>query len=281
MNLSGSGPIPVDFRKTGGWKLACATEATNSPAMAVVFGRDKNLEAELKKAANGEPFCQFKPSEYRDYLAHHPLYEKGGAWEDWQTRPENSFRNYDVVEAAVRLHLKPGTSIFWRSFIVINSRGKAAELAKPLVDKVEYGLAVFDPATTPTVPVCFRDGKVVDSGTPAFELFSKPVPGTMPLFLIEHAETGREVLTTDPYIFVEQKRVELGVPPEHPHYDYYKNAVRYSTKNHHSKWKRLLGYGYIDQPAEGSYKQISSLVDPSFFPKPDTFHLDLWVKLSD
>ena len=271
-------PTTLEFRETGGWKLACATEAADSPALAVVFGRDKNLEAELQKAADGEPFCQFKPSGYRDYLAGWPHYDKGGAWEDWQTRPENSFRNYDVVEAAVRLNLKPGTSIFWRSFLVINRRDKAAELAQSLVDQVDYGLAVFDPATTPMVPVCIRDGKVVDSGRPAFELYSKPVLGTMPVFLIEQAESGREVLTTDPYVFVQKERVELGVPEEHPHYDYYKDATRYSMKKHHSQWKRLLGYAYVDKPAEGAYVKLSSLLEPSQFPEPTTFHLDLWVK---
>lgn len=271
-------PIPVKFRKTGGWSLACATEAPDSPAMAVVFGRDKNLEAELKKAENGEPFCQFKPSEYRNYLAAWPLYEQGGAWEDWRTRPENSFRNYDVVEAAARLHVRPGTSIFWRSFLVINSRDDAAELAKSLVDQVDYGLAVFDPETTPTVSVFIRDGKVVDSGQAAFELYSKPVPGTMPVFLIEQAETGREVLTTDPYVFVQKERVELGVPEEHPHHDYYKEATRYSMKQHNSKWKRLLGYAYVEKPEQGASVKLSDVLEPSQFPEPTTFHLDLWVQ---
>jgi len=128
------------------------------------------------------------------------------------------------------------------------------------------------------VPVCIRDGKVVDSGRPAFELYSKPVLGTMPVFLIEQAESGREVLTTDPYVFVQKERVELGVPEEHPHYDYYKDATRYSMKKHHSQWKRLLGYAYVDKPAEGAYVKLSSLLEPSQFPEPTTFHLDLWVK---
>ncbi len=48
-----------------------------------------------------------------------------------------------------------------------------------------------------------------------------------------------------------------------------------------SKWKRLLGYGYVEKPTEESFEQLSALLDPSQFPKADTYHLDLWVKTSD
>ena len=271
-------PVAVEFRKTGGWKLACATQAADSPALAIVFGRDKHLEAEQAKAANGQPYCQYAQSHYRDYLASHPSYEKGREWEDWQTRPENSFRNYDVVEAIPRLHLRPGQSLFLRSFLVVNRKDQAIELAKSLVDHVDYGLAEFAPEITPMLPVRIRDQQVVDAGAVAFELFSKPVPGSMPVFLIAHAETGREVLSSDPYIFVKQEPLDLGVPQAHPHHDYYKDAVRYSMQAHHSQWKRLLGYAYVKQPEEDGYAPISTLMDSSLFPDASKFHLDLWVK---
>lgn len=274
-------PTPVDFRATGGWSLACATEESDSPTMAVVFGRDKNLESELEKAATGQAFCQFKPSQYRNYLAAWPNYEKGAIWEDWETRPENSFRNYDVVEAAARLHIKPGTTIFWRSFLVINRRDRAIKLANTLVDEVDYGLVTFDPAHTPKLPVSIEAGRVVDSGQTSFELYAHPVSGTMPVFLIEHSETGREVLTTDPYIFVDQEQVDLEVPVNHPHYDYYQGAVRYRLMNHNSTWKRLLGYAYVEKPDQGEYTKLSEILEPSQFPAPTKFHLDLFVEQLD
>jgi hypothetical protein len=250
--------------------------------LALVFGRDKHLEAEMLKAEKGEPHCQYAPSLFRDFLAHYPqLYKR--LWKDWRTRPENSFRNYDVAEVIAKSRLAPGATIWYRSFLVVNRKDRAIELANSLVDKVEYGLVNFDVATTPTVPVFLREGKVVEgspgSEAPAFELFSRPVPGTMPVFLIEHTETGREVITTDPYIFVTKEKLALGLPPQHPHHDYYSSIQGYCLDKHNSHWKRLLGFAYVGKPEEGSFGQLSGLLEASLFPAPNTHHLDLWVKL--
>jgi len=90
----------VEVRKTGGWNLSCASETRDSPSLALVFGRDRHLEAERARAAAGEPYCQFAHSLYRDWRAAAPLYE--GTWKDWRTRPANTFRNYDVCETSAR-----------------------------------------------------------------------------------------------------------------------------------------------------------------------------------
>jgi len=266
----------VGVRKTGGWNLSCATEESDSPSLALVFGRDRRLEADLKKAEQGLPHCQFSGSLYRHMETHWP--------EDWETRPENTWRNYEVAVVIPRFRLAPGTTIWYRSFLVVNRRDRTIELAKSLVDKVDYGLRIFDPATTPIVPVHLRKGKV-DEGRcprkPAFRLFARPVPGTMPLFLIENATTGREVTTTDPYIFVTKEKLDLGIPPEHPQHDYYSQAVGYSLDQHNSKWKRLLGYGCVDKPEDGAFTELSGVLGPSQFPEPDAYHLDLWVMHTD
>ncbi|MCX6972285.1 MAG: hypothetical protein NTV93_19340 [Verrucomicrobia bacterium] len=64
----------------------------------------------------------------------------------------------------------------------------------------------------------------------------------------------------------------------HPDADYYNNAYAYRLEKHNSKWKRLLGYGYVNRPEGDSYRKLSDLVKPALFPAPDTYHLDLWVK---
>jgi len=268
----------IDVRKTGGWNLSSASEAPDSPSLALVFGRDRHLESERERAAKGEPHVQIAGSICR-YMNADGSYD----WrtQDWETRPENSLRNYDVAVVIPKLNLRPGTTIWYRSFLVVNRRDRTIELAKSLVDKVDYGRVTFDPATTPLLPVYIHNGKVVARRSlkePAFKLFAKPVPGTMPLFLIDNATTGREVITTDPYIFVTREKLDLGVPAAHPHHDYYSQAVGYSLDQNNSKWKRLLGYGCVNKPAEESYKQLSALLDSSQFPRADTFHLDLWVK---
>ena len=262
----------IDVRKTGGWNLSCASEEPDSPSLALVFGRDRHLESELLKVKEGKPYCQYDNSIYRDWPAHAP--------EGWRNIRENAFRNYEVAVVIPKFRLAPGTTIWYRSFIVVNEKDRAIELAKSLVDEVDYGLRVFDPTSTPMVPVYIRNGKVFASGNgqPNFELFSKPVPKTMPVFLIENESTGREVLTTDPYLFVPKEKLDYGLPKNHPHENFYSKMAGLSMDENNSNWKRILGYGYVDKPESGDWKEISSRLDRKQFPDVDIWHLDLWVK---
>jgi hypothetical protein len=272
----------VEIRKTGGWCIASQSESEDSPSLALVFGRDRHREAEAFRAKAGQEHCQYSASVYRDFRAHYPqLYDS--QWKDWRTRPENSFRNYDVIEVIPRLRINPGKTIWYRAYLVVNRRSRAVELAKSLVDKVDYGLLAFDAATTPWTPVQLAGDRVAEpsaGGKPVFELLTRPVPGTMPLFLIESTQTNREAITTDPYLFVQKEPLNLGLPADHPHHGYYHQAQGYSLDKHNSRWKRLLGYGYVNKPAEGSYARVSTLLDPAMFPPPDTHHLDLWVRIA-
>jgi len=270
----------IDVHKTGGWTLASVAEADDSPSLALVFGLDRHLKEEQARAARGEPFFQRAPSVIRDFLAHYPhLYEK--KWQDWQTRPENSFRNYDVIELISRLRIAPQQTLWFRSFLVVNRRDRAIELSRSLVGDVDYGLVTFDPATTPRVPVHVADGRVVDpaaaQGSPPFEVYAKPVPGSLPLFLLEDTATGREVVTTDPYRFVPQEQVDLGVPADHPHHDYYSQVKGISLDRHTTKWKRLLGYAPRSQPPQEGFVPLSRIIGPGLFPVADTHHVDVWV----
>ncbi|MCE9632216.1 MAG: dienelactone hydrolase family protein [Planctomycetia bacterium] len=272
----------LDVAQTGGWRVASTREADDAPSLALVFGLDRHLDEERAKAARGEPHCQVGPSLLRDYLAHAPqLYEK--LWQDWRTRPENSFRNYDVIEFIPKLRIEPQTTIWFRVFLAVNRRDRAIEQARSLVDKVDYGLLTFDPATTPLVPVHVADGRVVDpvtaQGSPAFELYAKPVPGSLPVFLLEDTATGREVVTTDPYRFVPQEPLDLGVPADHPHRDYYAQVKGISLDRHTTRWKRLLGYGLRTRPAQDGFTPLSSAAGPQLFPAADAYHVDVWVRV--
>lgn len=266
----------VDVRQTGGWSLACASEAADSPSLALVYGRDKHLERALDKSVAEEERVQFAPTLFRDFRAGEPMYRN--QWKDWQTRPENSFRNYDVIEVIPKLRLKPGMSIWYRSFLVVNRRDRAIELAKSLVEKVDYGQLTFEAADTPTVPVFVRDGKVVASGSePAMKLYARPVRGAMPLFLIENAETGRQVITTDPYHFVAKSPLNLGLSKEHSPTEYLAEAQGYSMDQNNTRWRRLLGYALVSRPAAGHFKRLSEILDSTMFPAPDEYQLDLWA----
>jgi len=271
----------IDVARTGGWRIASSRDAADAPSLAVVFGRDRHLEAERARAARGEPHCQFAPSLLRDYLAHAPqLYER--RWQDWRTRPENSFRNYDVFEFIPKLRLEPQTTIWYRTFLVVNRRDRATELARELVDAVDYGRLSFDPASTPLIPVHVGGGRVLDpttaAGPPSFEVFARPVPGSLPLFLLADTATGREVVSTDPYRFVPQEPIDLGVPADHPHHAYYAQVKGISLDRHTCTWKRLLGYAPRSAPREPGFRPLSTVVGPDLFPTADDQHLDVWVR---
>jgi len=255
----------IDVRKTGGWNLSCVSEDADSPSLALVYGLDKNLEAEQEKARKGLPHCQLEPTTYRDWST------LEGGRTNMPNLPENAWRNYDVAVVVPQFNLAPGVTIWYRSYLVVNRKDRTIELAKSLADKVDYGLLEFDPETTPKVPVELP-------GQDSFELFAHPVPGTMPLFLVENETTGQQVVTTDPYVFVPQEELDFGLPEEHPQADYYNQAIGYSLDENNTDWKRLLGYAYVDKPKTGSYKRISSFIGKSMLTKTNTFNLDLWVE---
>ncbi len=287
----------TDVRKTSGWDISCASEAGDSPSLALIYGRDKNLEKEKERRKSGEPWCQTKNSLYRSWRAGNPSYQT--TWSDWATRPENSFRNYDVCEIIPKLRLTPGNSIWFRSYLVVGNKDRVIKQAKSLVDQVDYGLLEFDPDSTARLKVFNQDKRLVTqigSNEPetliatvqkdaarfakeSFQLFAKPVKGTQPLFLITNTITQQPVLTTDPYLFVKQEKLDVTVPELHPDHDYYSSVVGYSLDENRSDWQSLVGFGYKEKPKSGNWKQLSSLLDPNLFPAATQFHLDLWVQV--
>ena len=278
----------VSVEKTAGWNISCATDEPDSSSLALVYGLDKHLESELTKKAKGKPYAQFAHSLYRDWRASEPNYDK--RWKDWQSRPANSFRNYDVCEVIPKLRIAPGTSIWYRSFLVVGPRDKVIQQATELVDHVDYGLLDFGPETTRMLPVSIDGdklltGKAAKSHTKQnqqskkFAVFAKPVTGTKPLFLIENSVTDQQVVSTDPYIFVPQQKLDLQFPPNHPFAKYYSNVIGYSLGQRRSQWRALLGFGFEKKPESGNWAQLSDLLDKSKFPPASKFHLDLWVAI--
>ncbi|NNJ27251.1 hypothetical protein LzC2_33520 [Planctomycetes bacterium LzC2] len=264
----------IDVRKTGGWNLSTASDATDAPSLALVYGRDRHLVAELARRDAGEPYAQFKHSLYRDWRANAPFYET--RWKDWATRPPNSFRNYDVCEIIPKLRIVPDSTIWFRSYLVVGAKEKVMEQATALVDHVDYGLLRFPRASTALTTASLP----ATDGVPAasFDLYSKPVSGSRPLFLIQNTETGAEVVTGDPYRFVKTEPLALSLPETHPAADYFENAVGYSMDENRSDWRALLGYALLEEPAEPGWRRLSETLPNARFPAPGGRHLDLWVK---
>lgn len=277
--LSDSGIAYVE--KTGGWNLSCASQDADCPSLALVFGRDRHLQEERDRMSAGKPYCQHDSSLYREWRPQESKYENG-AWSNWQTRPANTFRNYDVCEVIPKLRIVPQTSVWYRSYLVVNWRERAIELAKSLVEKVDYGLLTFNTAATPMRRASIRDGIVdVDAADSksnnAFQVFARPVEGSRPLFLIRNTKTNQQIITTDPYYFVKKEKLDLGDESKPRGDSYYQTLYGYSMDENNSDWQALVGFGFVKKPATGSWKRLSELVDRNHFPEADPFHLDLWV----
>ena len=213
------------FDKLGGWILRTQRrEDPRSPSLGLVFGRDRHRDGSF----------QAKPSIYRGYRAHPETFAEG--------RKPNEHRNYDVVEAIPGCRIRPGESYFFRVFLVVDGFERAVARCRELVGHVDYGPVVFDPATVPLV-----------SRTPAdkgatFRVYSKPVPGGKPLFLLEEAKTGRRVVTTDPYRLCSTSPYANALSPNHPMHGYFERAKYRNVSDGRTKWRGLLGYGLVDRP---------------------------------
>ena len=279
----------VDAAKTAGWNLSCANEATDSPSLALVYGLDKHLDAEKAKKEQGDPYVQTAHSLYRDWRARAPAYLN--QWKDWRTRPVNSFRNYDVCEVIPKLEIKPNTTIWYRSYLVVGPKDKVIKQADRLVDDVDYGRLDFQAESSPKVYVRVGDQSLSvnskklpasdQSNQNSFQLYGTPVAGTKPLFLIEHVDSHQKIITTDPYYFVPQEKLDLQFPLEHPFAKYYNSAVGYSLSARKSKWEGLLGFGFEQKPSAGNWTRLSTLLEKKQFPPANRFHLDLWVDTSN
>ena len=262
----------IGVRKTGGWNISSVTAAPDSPALALVFGRDRHLDAAVSSATKQGTSFQRGETIYRHMLS------PGQLPEDWQTRPANSWRNYEVAVAIPQLTLAPGTTIWYRSFLVVNRRDQAMDLADRLVEHVDYGQLTFDPATAPRLPVRIEQNRVKNTAEQAtMWLAAKPIPGSLPVFLLEDSTTGRELITTDPAALVPQEPLRLTIDPNSPKADYYRDAVGYSLGEGDGEWKQLLGYGLREKPEEGTAARLSEVVPAAMLPTPGEFHHDIWV----
>lgn len=261
----------IDVRETAGFSIACAEGTPDSPALALVYGRDQHREAEQQRRDNDEPYVQARGTVYRAWRAGAVRYQD--QWADFANLPANSFRNYDVAEIIPRLRLAPQSTIWHRSYLVVGGRERCRELAAELVEHVDYGARAFPAGEAPLVDVPGRgDG-------PGFHLFAHPVAGTLPVFALRDKRTGQVACTTDPYRYTPQEPLDLDVPADHPDADYWRHAVGYQLDGQ-TEFLGLLGFGYETEPDAEGWVPLSSvrpLQRPGVAPQ---FDVDVWVQAS-
>jgi len=217
--VADSGPFAdaVDVRKTGGFTISSVDDSEDSPSLALVFGLDKHREAEAQRQKAGEAYVQHRPARYRSWRANHPAYQR--QWKDFKNIPSNSFRNYQVMTLNPHLLLRPQETIWYRTYLVVGGKKRCTELAKELVDHVDYGRAVFDEDAVPMVDLPGQ-GK---PGSP--QLYAHPVEGTLPVFAIRRKPDGKVIYTTDPSRFTPQQTLDLPVPKADQAYAYLRPAA--------------------------------------------------------
>lgn len=267
----------VPMTRTGGWAMASQSEDPDSLALAWVFPQDQVSERSDSNTASVVDATAALKSRYRDWRQNEPAYKS--TWKDWNSRPENSFRNYDVAEVIPHASIEPGQTRYFRCYLVIGTRQYVAATASEVQARAQFGELRFSPSKTELTTVRLPDSRQ-DSPEfwPSFQTYAKPVSGSRPLFLMEDTRTGRRLLSTDPYSLVPSQPVTILLPNQHPLRDYFRSAHGYRLDEHHCRWLGMVGYGLTSRPASNDWKRLSQILPNESFPPESKHHHDLWVR---
>lgn len=220
----GSPDCRIDFDKTGGWSAVTRNAADpHSFALAVVFGRGL------------EP---------RGLLSGKPRYDTGNS--------RHGLRDYTVQATVFPLRVQPGSAHLVRMYFVIDTLASAAAKANAVARYAGYQPLEFQPAATPRVPLfaCPQAaGPAVLTRTPpatgdqpVCRTYAWPVRGARPLFRIRDKQTGRDLVTTDPYAHCDREPFANPLPPAHPSYAKYQHRTLYRAFAGRTEWVELLGF---------------------------------------
>jgi len=230
--LWGWSDIPnAPFEETGGWIGWTVDPAEkSSPSLAMVFGREQGP----------------RPAWRRDRSK--VLYGTAG---------EKDGRDYEAVETSCSVNLRPGDSIAVRWYLVAGSfenvRARAAELAPfARMDRPE-----FDPGAAQ--PVWMRDGTPSTSGQgePSFHLYAQPIPGTLPVYTMRDAASGKIFATLDVYNQTRCSPVTNPLPDTHPEHSRYMDRVVFHTYEPGCGPIELLGFAHPAPPSLESSAEVT------------------------
>jgi hypothetical protein len=176
----------------------------------------------------------------------------------------------------------------------VNRLKNIPSICQKLIPHTDYGELVYDPDKTPINDVHLHQNKLQvlpsASNNKIFSLYSLPVPGSKPLFLMTNTSTRKDLASTDPYYLCKKvpfpQGVEL-VKKNWEHIDqpkkklsYYQNAQYYHQHDGSTEYQGILGYAMTDKPKSGNWVRLSQLAKGDhWFPEPTKFHQDLWVQI--
>lgn len=225
---------------TAGWEIwARDIQDEASPALGFVFGQGRE---DSGKPLQGE----------RRVL--------------WGSAGENE-RDYQVTAQSARMELKQGAALSLRWYLVSGAFGKVRERSAQLASHARVSELVVGGRNLQMVRL--RDGRISTGaeGDPWGKLFAYPVPGTVPVFLLEDRRTGKQVITADIYALTETEPLQNPLPEDHPEYHRYHNRVLYKQYSPHIGYRDLLGFASIEKPQKGSSRRMKVpdgvVLDPS------------------
>ena len=240
----------IKVSDTGGWVANCV-DASNKEALALglVFGKN-----EVKTLGTKEQWSDM-------------IYSYG-------------LNNGDFIQnTVIRFRLMPGETFYYRYYMVIDTLGKVAEKANALASSVEYGYKNFDEANTSLIPYYLYYDEVSgvstlissaeEGATPVLYTYSKPVAGSVPLYLMRNKETGQQFITTDPYTLGEHKAFTNPYGAEDSKYDRYNNRLLYEVAKGKVEYLGILGYVMQSSEMSGelNYSLLADIMtDRTFFP---------------
>jgi len=217
-------PPLIPLRYTGGWQgWTRNSTQENSDALAVVFGKD--------------PMTAGLPNWRKAWGV--LTYGAGG----------DSVRDYDVSSVHNGIRLQAGQSIACRWHLVLGPFGQTRIKAASLANHA--GLWMPETDASVITPVWTTSGTPSSTGTgsPDLYLYAQPIPGTVPVFVMEDTRTGRKFATTDPYELCPTAPYPNPLPTTHPQHALYQNRVVHYQYSSPGAVRDLLGYAYREAPA--------------------------------
>lgn len=238
----------VPFKDTGGW-IAWTVDAENSqsPSLALVFGREAEGMPSWKKAPNII------------------LYGTAGSVES---------RNYEAVETSCNMHIARGETLLLRWYLLAGTFAKTRERAAELETQAGMWKPTLDASLVQPVWISAGVPSAQGSGKPDLYLYAQPVPGTVPVFAMEDTRTGKVFATLDPYELGPTAPCPNPLPAAHPQHALYQNRVVHLQYNSPGKLKELLGYARREaSPAANSINIL--------LPGANNSNLHLWSPMTN
>lgn len=179
----------VSLKDTAGWFVYSSGTNAAASSLAIVTGKD--------------------PHRNQDWQIQDSRWRFGNATTE-PTGNETDWRNLFVSSAIRYVQIVPGSSMFYRYYLVAGTRTAVESLidSNGLVVKADYGPVSFSASSSPVLS-WYTDSegeptRQVQSGqTPFKTVYAHPVPGTKPVFYLRDP-SGQRFYTSNPYLLSEK-----------------------------------------------------------------------------